>query len=59
MSSGCCIDRHDCWITWEEEGAVLNFSDNLLDSLGWKTGDTLVWENSDDGSIFLYKDADE
>ena len=59
MSSGCCLDRYDCWISWEGEDAVLNFSDGLLDQLGWQAGDDLIWENNDDGSVFLYKDTDE
>jgi hypothetical protein len=48
MSSGCCIDREDCWISWEEEAGesvpVLNFSPGLVEQLGWDVGDELYWE---------------
>lgn len=48
MSSGCCIDREDCWLSWEEEGnemvPILNFSPELAESLGWDPGDELYWE---------------
>lgn len=63
MSSGCCSDRHDCWLTWEEEDgediAILNFSDGLIDALGWEIGDELHWEDNNDGSFSLFKQQED
>ena len=55
MSSGSCLGRHECWITWEEEDAVLNFSDDLMEQLGWKDGDDIEWEEKEDGTFVLFK----
>lgn len=59
MSNGSCLGRHDCWLTWEEEGdedvAILNFSDDLVEQLGWEEGDELHWEDNNDGSFSLFK----
>lgn len=45
MASGCCTERDDLWVSWEEDGeAILNFSDRFLDELGWKCGDDLEME---------------
>jgi len=55
MSSGCCIEREDCWISWEEEGnepvPVLNFSPELTEQLGWDVGDELYWEKINDDPV--------
>jgi hypothetical protein len=55
MSDGSCLGRHDCWVTWEEQEAILNFSDELLQELGWEVDDTLEWEEQEDGSFILSK----
>ena len=38
---------------------VLTFTDDLLEELGWNTGDELNWDVQDDGSIIVtkYEDA--
>lgn len=55
MSSGCCIDREDCWLSWEEEAGesvpVLNFSPDLLEQLGWDVGDDLYWEQIEEEPV--------
>ena len=65
MSSGCCIDREDCWLSWEEEGEelvpVLNFSPELTEQLGWDINDELYWEkiNEDPVTYSLRKIDDD
>ena len=39
----------------DDEGCYLTFTDDLLDQLGWKVGDTLNWDEQDDGSIIVTK----
>lgn len=56
MSSGCCIDREDCWLSWEEEAGgesvpILNFSPALLEQLGWDVGDELYWEQIEEDPV--------
>jgi len=59
MSSGSCLGRHECWLSWEdeegEEVPVLNFSDDLIEQLGWNEGDILEWDEHEDGSISITK----
>lgn len=55
MPNGNRLGKHDCWITWEDEDALLNFSDELLEQLGWEVGDTLDWQEQEDGSFVLSK----
>jgi hypothetical protein len=44
-------------ITVEEDGEdlVLPLPEELLEELGWQTGDTLLWIEQDDGSWILRK----
>jgi hypothetical protein len=37
------------------ENLLLTFPDDLLESVGWKCGDTLIWTVEDDGTIVLKK----
>ena len=39
----------------DDEGYYLTFTDDLLEELGWKAGDTLNWDEQDDGSIVVTK----
>jgi hypothetical protein len=40
----------------EETGdLILEFPDDLIDSVGWKAGDTIVWTDNKDGSWSLRK----
>lgn len=64
MSSGCCIDREDCWISWEEEGnepvPVLNFSPELAEQLGWDVGDEVYWEQTqEEPPVYSLKKIDD
>ena len=34
---------------------VLPFTPEMLDQVGWKSGDTIVWTESDQGSFILTK----
>lgn len=45
-------------LTVDEDG-VLNLPDDLLDEMGWKEGDLLVWEDQGDGSFTLKKHTEE
>jgi hypothetical protein len=42
----------------DPESLLLNFPDELLESVGWKIGDVLVWNIEDDGTIVLKKKND-
>jgi hypothetical protein len=42
----------------DPESLLLNFPDELLESVGWKIGDVLVWNIEDDGTIVLQKKND-
>lgn len=63
MSTGSCLSRHDCWLTWEEEDgediAILNFSDDLIEQLGWNVDDMLEWIDNGDGSYLIVKRDNE
>lgn len=51
-------DEKRCWITWEEEEALLNFSQDLLDELGWEIGQELELEVIDDNTMIVRKAAE-
>lgn len=34
---------------------ILNFPDELLESLGWKEGDVLDWSVNDDGTVTMIR----
>jgi hypothetical protein len=59
MSNGSCLSRHECWLSWEEqdgeEFAMLNFSDDLIDELGWSVDDVLEWIDNEDGTYSIVK----
>jgi bifunctional DNA-binding transcriptional regulator/antitoxin component of YhaV-PrlF toxin-antitoxin module len=40
------------------ENFIITFPDELLESVGWKIGDTLIWNVEDDGTIILKKKDD-
>ena len=39
----------------DPEGLILTFPPDLLESAGWKAGDTLEWKDNGDGSWSLTK----
>jgi hypothetical protein len=39
----------------DPESLILQFPDELLEKVGWKTGDTLIWEVQEDDSIIIRK----
>jgi len=39
----------------DPEGAVLQFPDDMMESLRWKEGDTLNWDDQGDGTAILTK----
>jgi hypothetical protein len=39
----------------DSEGLILTFPPDLLESVGWKAGDTLDWKDNGDGSWSLTK----
>lgn len=53
MSTGCCIDREDCWLSWEGEEAILNFSPEFLEEWGVDIGDEIEFEELGDGCIVM------
>jgi hypothetical protein len=42
----------------DPESLLLNFPDEILESVGWKIGDVLVWNIEDDDTIILKKKND-
>jgi antitoxin component of MazEF toxin-antitoxin module len=42
----------------DPESLLLNLPDEILESVGWKIGDVLVWNIEDDGTIILKKKND-
>lgn len=43
-------------VTVSDDG-ILNLPDKIMEELGWKEGDELVWEDQGDGSFALRKYA--
>lgn len=42
----------------EEDGELmLVFPANMMDELGWKAGDTIVWDMPDDGQVLIARKA--
>lgn len=39
----------------DSESLILQFPDEMLAQLGWKPGDTLVWDLQENGSITISK----
>jgi hypothetical protein len=50
-------------ITLEEDPKtkelILPFTEEILNTVGWKTGDTIVWKSNNDGSWTLTKKVDK
>ena len=50
-------------ITLEEDPdtkeLILPFTEEILNTVGWKTGDTIVWKNNNDGTWTLRKKVDK
>jgi hypothetical protein len=38
---------------------VLPFTDEILETVGWKSGDTIVWKNNNNGTWTLTKKIDK
>lgn len=39
----------------DPESLILQFPDELLEQVGWKPGDTLIWDVQEDDSIIIRK----
>lgn len=37
----------------DPDGALLQFPDSMIETLGWQEGDLLTWETQSDGSVLL------
>ncbi len=52
-------NRNSWTLTVEEDpvsgDAILQFPSDLLETAGWKEGDTLIWKDQGDGSWILIK----
>ena len=42
-----------------DDDGILNLPDDLLEEMGWKEGDLLVWEDQGDGSFSLRKNTED
>jgi hypothetical protein len=49
------MKKWTAYLEQDGEDLVLPLPPDLLKELGWKTGDTLLWDVRDDGSIYLSK----
>jgi hypothetical protein len=54
------LNKSNSWtLTIEEDektgDAMLSFPPDLLESTGWKEGDTLMWKDNNDGTWSLEK----
>lgn len=50
------MKKWTAYVEQDGEDLVLPLPDEILDELGWKTGDTLVWDvNEETGAITLSK----
>ena len=49
------MKKWTAYVEQDGEDLVLPLPDDLLGELGWKTGDTLIWDLREDGSIVLTK----
>lgn len=43
----------------ENGDLVLPFTDEILEELGWKVGDQLVWKDNGDGTYTISRDHDD
>ena len=43
----------------ETKELVLPFTEEILNTVGWKTGDTIVWKNNNNGTWTLTKKIDK
>jgi len=43
----------------ETKELILPFTDEILETVGWKAGDTIVWKNNNNGSWSLSKKIDK
>jgi antitoxin component of MazEF toxin-antitoxin module len=49
------MKKWTAYVEQDGEDLVLPLPSDMLKELGWKTGDTLIWDVRDDGSIHLSK----
>ena len=43
----------------ETKELILPFTDEILETVGWKAGDIIVWKNNNNGSWSLSKKIDK
>ena len=43
----------------ETKELVLPFTEEILEAVGWKTGDIIIWKNNNNGSWSLRKKVDK
>ena len=43
----------------ETKELILPFTEEILNTVGWQAGDTIVWKNNNDGSWTLTKKVDK
>jgi hypothetical protein len=43
----------------ETKELILPFTEEILNTVGWKAGDTIVWKNNNDGTWSLTKQVDK
>ena len=59
------MSENKSWVITLEEAddgsgdLVVPFTDEILESVGWKTGDTIVWVDNKDGTWTLRKKEDD
>ena len=56
---GRVLGSHEAWLTEDDQGFLLNFSQELSDRLGWTPGDTLEWDIMSEPSQCIIRKANE
>ncbi len=49
------LSRENPFTLTVDDDGILNLPDDVMEDLGWKEGDELVWEDQGDGSFTLKK----
>lgn len=56
---GRVLSSHEAWLTQEGEDILLNFSQELVDKLGWMPGNLLKWEIVPESSQCIVRKVNE
>ena len=49
------LTEDECWLTWEEDEAILNFSEGFMKEFGWEEGQEVEFEILDNDTVVIRK----